>query len=85
MKITNNRSPDSKYLVADAEDRARHKLFAVSIADGSVSEIVSDHHNANALFAGNKLVYLQDSLTVPADVFLYDFDRKTSTQVNLKH
>jgi dipeptidyl aminopeptidase/acylaminoacyl peptidase len=63
-------SRDGRRLFVVAGDTARNKIFSVDAASGKVTPLVSDHYNsALAVAAGDRLVFLQDSLTSPAEVF----------------
>ncbi len=63
-------SPDGKTLYVTAEEMARQKIVAVDAANGSVRVVVGDHYNsAVSPAAGGRLVFLQDSLTSPAEVY----------------
>ena len=63
-------SADGKRLFVTAEDTARRKIFAVDPAGGRVSVVVGDHYNMDvAVTSKGRLVYAQDSLTSPAEIF----------------
>ena len=63
-------SADGKRLFVTAEDTARRKIFAVDPAGGRVSVVVGDHYNTDvAATSKGRLVYAQDSLTSPAEIF----------------
>jgi dipeptidyl aminopeptidase/acylaminoacyl peptidase len=69
-------SVDGKTLFAGVEEAAREKIFAIDVATGRVREVVANHHNTGvgvvAATTGpgaGRLVYSQDSLTAPADVW----------------
>ena len=61
---------DGRKLFVTAEDTARQKVFSVDAAAGVVGAIVKDHFNAGlAVAAGGRLVFTQDSLTSPAEIY----------------
>ncbi len=63
-------SSDGKRLFVVAEEAARKKIFAVDPASGKVSMVVGDHYNSDlAATSRGRLVYAQDSLTSPAEIF----------------
>jgi len=63
-------SPDSKYLLATAQDFGRTKVFRVSATDGSKMELVGEHCNANvAVSKGDLVYYTQDSLKSGAEIW----------------
>ncbi len=62
-------SADGRRLFVTAAETARTKIFAVDTATGDVSLVVGDHTNSSvSVAAGGWLVFLQDSLTSPAEV-----------------
>ena len=68
-------SADGARLVITATDEARSKIFSVDATTGRVTPIVSDHYNSSVSLApGGRLVFLQDSLTAPAEVFTSRID-----------
>jgi len=68
-------SRDGKTLFVTAGDEGRQKIFSVSAASGRVTPVVSDHYNTGlSVAAGGKLVFAQDSLTAPAEVFTCGLD-----------
>lgn len=68
-------SPDVQTLFVTADDTGRNKIFSVSISDGRVTEIVGDHTNSSVTVTRDRrLVFLQDSLTLPAEIFTALFD-----------
>src|SRR5262249_55400401 len=80
-------SPDGKYLIAAAGESAREKIFQIDTATGEAKAVVSDHYNTGALncpITGNakpRIVYSQDSLTAPADIFIANSDGSAAKQL----
>jgi dipeptidyl aminopeptidase/acylaminoacyl peptidase len=63
-------SPDGRRILVTAEEAGRRKIFAVDVRSGKVAPLVSEHYNGEVRFAGrDRLVFLRDSLTAPAEVF----------------
>lgn len=62
-------SPDSKWLLATVADNARQKIFRVDVGAGQPKELIKEHYNSGASFAGQKIVFAQDSLTGPAEIY----------------
>jgi len=63
-------SPDSQFLIADASDRAKHKLWQISVPSGQVSELASVRHNmAPGWVSPDTLLYLRDSMLSPVDIW----------------
>jgi dipeptidyl aminopeptidase/acylaminoacyl peptidase len=79
-------SPDGKRLFVAAEESARRKIFAVDAASGRVTAVVGDHYNTDVAVAPpGRLVYAQDSLLSPAEIFSSRFDgsdARALTRVN---
>jgi len=66
---------DGRSLFVTADDTARTKIFAIDASSGSMTEIVGDHTNSSLSVAhGQRLVFLQDSLTSPAEIFTIHLD-----------
>ena len=64
-------SPDGATIYATAGSLGQVPLFAVSVADGSVRELVSDGHvrSPSVAAAGGRIVFGRDSLTMPVDLY----------------
>ncbi len=63
-------SRDGRTLFVTADDTARVKIFAVPVSGGEPRVVVGEHHNSAPALAGrDRLVFTQDSLTNPAEVF----------------
>lgn len=74
-------SLDSKTIYATAQHNARKKIFAVNVATGEPSEIVSSHYNSNVSVLKDRLIYLQDSFSTPADIWSSSTDGGDSIQL----
>jgi dipeptidyl aminopeptidase/acylaminoacyl peptidase len=84
-------TPDSRFLIVTADEEARHRAFAVACDSGAVKSVLNEHTTdavsiLPAAGAGPaRLVYRQDSLTRPAELFscaLDGSDRLRLTRVN---
>ena len=62
-------SPDSKTLFVTAEENGRQKLFSIDLANGQPRELVGEHYNFGVAMAGSRIVFAQDSLTQPAELW----------------
>jgi dipeptidyl aminopeptidase/acylaminoacyl peptidase len=62
-------SPDGKWLLATAAENARQKIFRVDVAGGQPREILKEHYNSGAALAGSKVIFSQDSLTSPVEIY----------------
>ncbi|HTR51583.1 MAG TPA: S9 family peptidase [Kofleriaceae bacterium] len=72
-----DRSPDSITWSADgrtiytaADHVGNHALFAVDVATGAATVLVAKGSNTAPRVAGDSIVYLHDSLTMPAELFV---------------
>ncbi|MGH9869704.1 MAG: prolyl oligopeptidase family serine peptidase [Candidatus Polarisedimenticolia bacterium] len=73
---------DGRSLLVTAGDTARMKIFSVDAASGRVTVLVGDHYNsALSVASGGRIVFLQDSLTSPAEVFSARLDGSDITQL----
>jgi len=62
-------SPDGKEIFATADDIGNHALFAIDVASGKVRTIVGEGHVVAPQADGDRIVYLLDSMTGPAEIF----------------
>ena len=75
-------SRDSRKLFVTAGDSARTPIFSVDAATGKPAALVPDHTNSSLVVTtGDRLVFLQDSLTSPAEVFTARGDGSDLVQV----
>ena len=85
-------TPDGRSLVVTATDTGRVPIFLVDAGSGKVTKIVPDHYNSSVSVVGaasgpgsGRVVFLQDSLTSPAEIFTARIDGsdvKRLTRVN---
>jgi len=62
-------SADGKTLYAIAEDVGQTRIFALDAASGAVAPVTGPGHVAAASVAGGKVVFAQDNLSAPADLY----------------
>ena len=62
-------SPDGKEIFATADDIGNHALFAIDVASGKVRTIVGTGHVVAPQADRDRIVYLLDSMTAPAEIF----------------
>jgi acylaminoacyl-peptidase len=62
-------APDGKSLYVTAPHLGQVKLFAVALADGKVTEVVSDGSVGGYDLAAGTTVYVRDSLTSPGQLY----------------
>lgn len=63
-------SPNSKTLFVTASEAARSKIFSIETTTGQPRELVGEHHNSDVAVAGSdRIVFAQDSLTAPAEIW----------------
>jgi dipeptidyl aminopeptidase/acylaminoacyl peptidase len=79
-------SADGKRIFVTAGEEARSKIFSVDAASGRVAPVIGEHYNAGVALAGrDRLVFGQDSLTSPVEIFssrLDGSDLKQLTRIN---
>lgn len=68
--------PNGKSILTTAGDSGRHKIVSVDILSGIPTEIVSDHYNSGLALMNSvadtnslRMVFSQDSLTAPAELW----------------
>jgi len=78
-------SPDSRSLLATVGETARVKIFQVDAQSGQPLVLVNDHYCTGATYAGSgadlRIVYAQDSLVAPAEIFIAKADGKEPKQL----
>ncbi len=62
-------SKDGKTLYTTSDDLGNHALFAIDAASGKVTTLVDKGTNESPLVAGADLVFVRDTLTMPAELF----------------
>ncbi len=62
-------SADGKTLYTSVDDLGNHSLFAIDATSGKVTTLIDKGTNASPLVAGDQLVFLRDTLTMPAELF----------------
>ena len=62
-------SPDGQTIYTSADDTGNHALFAVAVADGKVTPLVTKGTNAEPRVAGDRIVFLRDTLKHPVEIF----------------
>ncbi len=74
-------SPESKTLFVTVEENGRNKIFSVDIASGHPRELVGEHYNLGVAMAGSRIVFTQDSLTQPAELWTAKSDGSDMLQL----
>ncbi|KAB2899105.1 MAG: S9 family peptidase [Kofleriaceae bacterium] len=62
-------SKDGKTLFTTADDVGNHALFAVDAASGKVTTVVGKGTNAEPRVAGDRILFLRDTLKMPVEIF----------------
>ncbi len=62
-------APNGRTIYAPADNRGQKSIFAIDVASGRASAIVKEGTADNPSPAQNRLVYLLDSLTAPAEIY----------------
>lgn len=63
-------SADGKTLYTSADNLGQHSLFAVDAASGKVTTLVDKGTSASPQVAGNQVVFVHDTLRMPAELFV---------------
>lgn len=78
-------APDGSTLYATAENVGNHSIFKIDVKDGMVEAVVTRHSNSSpSPLADGSLLFSQDSLVSPAELYLKKADGNTIsvTQLN---
>ncbi|HEV8580674.1 MAG TPA: S9 family peptidase [Thermoanaerobaculia bacterium] len=83
-----DRSPDGVFFSADgrtlftaAGDVGQHPLFAIDVASGKVTKLLSDGHVREPQRAGDRLVFGRDTLRSPVELYAVGRDGSALTQI----
>jgi dipeptidyl aminopeptidase/acylaminoacyl peptidase len=74
-------SPDGRTLFATATDVGQTPLFAIDVATGRVTKLVTDGHVREPRPAGDRLVFGRDDLRSPVELFAVARDGSGLTQI----
>ncbi len=74
-------SPGGKEIFATADDIGNHALFAIDVASGKARTIVGKGHVVAPQADGDRIVYLLDSMTGPAEIFSVRTDGEDVTRL----
>jgi dipeptidyl aminopeptidase/acylaminoacyl peptidase len=78
-------SKDGKTIYASADHLGNHALFAIDVASGSVKTLVEKGYNPSPAVAGDRILFLRDTLVSPAELFTVrpdGSDLKAVTRIN---
>jgi dipeptidyl aminopeptidase/acylaminoacyl peptidase len=62
-------SKDGKTIFTDADNVGNHSLFAIDVASGEVKTLVDKGTNTSPRVAGDRVVFVHDGLTAPAELY----------------
>jgi len=74
-------SKDGKTIYTAADDVGNHALFAIDAATGKVTTVVAKGYNAEPRIAGDRVLFLRDTLKMPAELFTVRPDGSDLRQV----
>lgn len=74
-------SADGKTIYTSADHIGNHALFAVDVASGTVKPIIDKGTNADPVVAGDRLVFVRDTLVQPGELFSIKPDGSGLTQL----
>ena len=75
-------SADDKTIFTSAEDMGNQALFSVEVASGKSTMLVAKGTNASPLVAGDRLVFVKDTLKLPAELFTAKLDGTDAKQLS---
>ncbi len=74
-------SADGTTLYTSVDDFGHHALYAVAVADGKVTKLVGDGTNAEPRIAGDRILFLRDTLKMPVEIFTIPREGGTPKQI----
>jgi dipeptidyl aminopeptidase/acylaminoacyl peptidase len=74
-------SADGKTIYTSADNVGNHSLFAVDVATGNVKTLVDKGTNSSPQIAGDRLVFMRDTLRMPAELFTVKPDGSDLRQI----
>ena len=74
-------SSDGKTLYTSADNIGNHSLFSIDVGSGKVTTLVDKGTNAEARVAGDRLLFLRDTLKSPVEIFTVARDGSDLRQV----
>ncbi|GAB4239621.1 MAG: S9 family peptidase [Acidobacteriota bacterium] len=74
-------TPDGKSLLVTADHLGRHPLFRIAVSTGDVELLAGDGSVASPAPARERVFFLRDSLTSPADIWVIEGDRGEPRQI----
>jgi dipeptidyl aminopeptidase/acylaminoacyl peptidase len=75
-------SADGKTLYTTTDDNGQHPLFAIDVATGKATTLVTDGSVSGYSISGNKVLLTRDDLKRPADLYTADVKGKGLKQVS---
>jgi dipeptidyl aminopeptidase/acylaminoacyl peptidase len=75
-------SADGKTLYTTTDDNGQHPLFAIDVATGKATTLVTDGSVSGFSISGNKVLLTRDDLKRPADLYTADVKGKSLKQVS---
>ena len=75
-------SADGKTLYTTTDDNGQHPLFAIDVATGKATTLVTDGSVSGFSISGNKVLLTRDDLKRPADLYTADVKGKALKQVS---
>jgi dipeptidyl aminopeptidase/acylaminoacyl peptidase len=74
-------SADGKTIYTTTDDNGQHPLFAIDVATGKATTLVTDGSVSGFSISGNKILLTRDDLKRPADLYTADVKGKSLKQV----
>jgi dipeptidyl aminopeptidase/acylaminoacyl peptidase len=74
-------APDGKTIFCAADDRGNHPAFAIDVATGTARDLSGPGKAASPQAAGDRVVFLRESMEFPAELFVSGADGKRLTRI----
>jgi dipeptidyl aminopeptidase/acylaminoacyl peptidase len=74
-------SSDGKRIFTGADDVGNHALFAIDVASGKVTTVVGKGTNAEPRVAGDRILFLRDTLKMPVEILTVKPDGSELKQI----
>jgi dipeptidyl aminopeptidase/acylaminoacyl peptidase len=74
-------SPDGKTIWTDADNVGNHSVFAIDVASGAAKLVVDKGTNGSPRLAGDRVVFVRDTLKAPAELYSTKLDGSDLRQI----
>ncbi len=74
-------SPDGRTIFTEADNVGNHSVFAIDVASGSAKLLVDKGTNGSPHPAGDRVVFIRDTLTSPGELYSAKLDGSDAKQI----